>query len=348
MRRRRLAFFLAPAFFVFADTPAFDEAALLEALAGPVVGGFLAKEGLEVFFLAGGFSVEASGLSGAEVDCDCAATNGRRPNWGTENLERIPRLQNDALKPLPTVKVRTHNRQIVFSRASYYFILKVVSGSCNCAPVTFLVRCPALVDDFLEAIIDVFILAAFCDFGLIVELDLVDKKADARPCDERPDPQAKAMKLGPTRQPRRPVGLCHGCRLRTGSAAVGYAAADARLMAWPGACAANGSLNTDPLCQPGTLSCSLSLRFNEGDGSFCVCCAANLFRAMRWSKARAVRANPHPANQRRSAHRPRTQARQLCPSTKVEESALRRLVPRIPSGSAHLDRPPERSPGPDL
>src|SRR5271163_4709841 len=56
-------------------------------------------------------------------------------------------------------------------------MLKVVGGSGNGVPVTFLVRGPALLDRFFKTVVEIFVLSAFRDLGLVVEFDLVDQEA---------------------------------------------------------------------------------------------------------------------------------------------------------------------------
>ena len=55
--------------------------------------------------------------------------------------------------------------------------LKVIGGSGNCVPVTFLVRGAAFFDRFFQTVVEVFVLSAFRDLGLIVEFDLIDQQA---------------------------------------------------------------------------------------------------------------------------------------------------------------------------
>src|SRR5467141_4753320 len=92
-------------------------------------------------------------------------------------FQRKPRLQNGALKPYLLPEVGTHDRKIVFCETSYYFILKVIAGSCNRLPVTFLVRRTAFLDRFFQTVVQIFVFPPFRDLGLIIEFDLVDQQA---------------------------------------------------------------------------------------------------------------------------------------------------------------------------
>ena len=56
-------------------------------------------------------------------------------------------------------------------------MLKVIAGSCNRVPVTLLVHGAAFLDRFFQTVVEVFVLAAFGDLGLIIEFDLVDQQA---------------------------------------------------------------------------------------------------------------------------------------------------------------------------
>ena len=56
-------------------------------------------------------------------------------------------------------------------------MLKVIAGSCNRVPVTFLVRRAALLDRFFQTVVEILVFPAFRDLGLIIEFDLVDQQA---------------------------------------------------------------------------------------------------------------------------------------------------------------------------
>src|ERR1035437_6225374 len=88
--------------------------------------------------------------------------------------QRKPRLQNGALKPYLLPKVGTHDGKIVFCETSYYFMLKVIAGSCHRAPVTSLVRRTAFLDRFCQTVVEIFVFPAFRDLCLIIEFDLVN------------------------------------------------------------------------------------------------------------------------------------------------------------------------------
>src|SRR5260370_17023078 len=92
-------------------------------------------------------------------------------------FQRRPILQNDALKPYLVQKVGTDDGKIVFCETSYYFMLKVIAGSCNGVPVTLLVRATAFLDRFFQTVVEIFVFPAFRDLCLIIEFDLVDQQA---------------------------------------------------------------------------------------------------------------------------------------------------------------------------
>ena len=55
-------------------------------------------------------------------------------------------------------------------------MLKVIGGSCNGVPVTFLVRPTAFLDRFFQTVVEIFVFPAFRDLCLIIEFDLVDQQ----------------------------------------------------------------------------------------------------------------------------------------------------------------------------
>jgi hypothetical protein len=63
-----------------------------------------------------------------------------------KKFQRKPQLQNVALKPCLLPEVAAHDGEVVFCETSYYFMLKVIGGSSNGGPVTFLVRRTAFFD----------------------------------------------------------------------------------------------------------------------------------------------------------------------------------------------------------
>jgi len=73
-------------------------------------------------------------------------------------------------------EIRSHDGDIVFCETSYQFMLKVIAGGRNRVSVTFLVRAAAFFNRFLQTIINVFVLPAFRDLRLIVELDLIHQQ----------------------------------------------------------------------------------------------------------------------------------------------------------------------------
>src|SRR5208337_5626451 len=97
-------------------------------------------------------------------------------------LQRKPQLQNGALKPYLVPKIGTHDRKIVFCETSYYFMLKVIAGSCRRVPVTFLVRGTAFLNRFFQSIVEIFVFPAFRNLGLIVEFDLVNQQPSKPLC----------------------------------------------------------------------------------------------------------------------------------------------------------------------
>src|SRR5260370_12021699 len=97
-------------------------------------------------------------------------------------FQRRPILQNDALKPYLLPKVGTHDGKIVFCETSYYFMLKVIAGSGNRVPVTFLVRGTAFLDRLFQAVVEILVLPAFGNLRLIIEFDLVDQEAGKTLC----------------------------------------------------------------------------------------------------------------------------------------------------------------------
>src|SRR5216684_3924263 len=94
-----------------------------------------------------------------------------------KKFQRKLKLQNGALKPYLLPKVGTHDGKIVFCETSYYFMLKVIAGSCNGVPVTLLVRPTAFLDRFFQTVVEIFVFPAFRDLCLIIEFDLVDQQA---------------------------------------------------------------------------------------------------------------------------------------------------------------------------
>src|SRR5579862_2731708 len=55
-------------------------------------------------------------------------------------------------------------------------MVKVIAGTGDGIPVTLLVRRPTFLDGFLQTVVKVLVLAAFADFCLVVEFDLVDQE----------------------------------------------------------------------------------------------------------------------------------------------------------------------------
>src|ERR1035438_1998632 len=91
-------------------------------------------------------------------------------------FQRKTQPLNAALKPYLLPEVGTHDGRVVFCETSYYFTLKVIGGSRNRGPVTFLVRRPALVDRFFQAVVEILVFSAFRNLRLVVEFDLVDQQ----------------------------------------------------------------------------------------------------------------------------------------------------------------------------
>ena len=82
--------------------------------------------------------------TGVCATADSKIPNGSRENIPTKNFAAKLRTQTYLLP-----KVGAHDRDVVFCETSYYFTMKVIGGSGNCIPVTFLVRHAAFVDDIL-------------------------------------------------------------------------------------------------------------------------------------------------------------------------------------------------------
>src|ERR1700690_1353727 len=108
------------------------------------------------------------------VDCAPAWND---PGANRKNVSAKTETANLRTDSHLRLKVWTHHAQIVFCETSSDFIFKVIAGSCNRAPVTLMVRGAALVDRILQAIIEVFIGAAFGELGFVIKLDLIDQQA---------------------------------------------------------------------------------------------------------------------------------------------------------------------------
>src|SRR5208283_2767219 len=74
-------------------------------------------------------------------------------------------------------EVRPHNREIILGQAAHQFVLKVISARSDGATVAFLERPPALVDVFLQTVVQILVAPSFSHFRLVVELDLVNQQA---------------------------------------------------------------------------------------------------------------------------------------------------------------------------
>src|ERR1035438_7828681 len=82
--------------------------------------------------------------TGVCATADSKIPSGSRENIPTKNFTAKLRTQTYLLP-----KVGAHDRDVIFCETSYYFTMKVIGGSGNCVPVTFLVRHAAFVDDIL-------------------------------------------------------------------------------------------------------------------------------------------------------------------------------------------------------
>src|SRR5438105_8182317 len=69
-----------------------------------------------------------------------------------------------------------HQGGIVFRQHLHHFLIEVVAAGGRSVAITLIVTGAALFDVFLEAIIQVAMLAAFADLGLVVELDLIHQQ----------------------------------------------------------------------------------------------------------------------------------------------------------------------------
>jgi hypothetical protein len=67
-----------------------------------------------------------------------------------------------------TVKIGAKKRDVILSQAADQFAAKVVRDRCYSVAVALVVGRTALVDVFFEPIVQIFVLAAFGDFGLVV------------------------------------------------------------------------------------------------------------------------------------------------------------------------------------
>src|SRR5208283_5954265 len=140
------------------------------------------EEAALVFFLTGALLTGvllagvplAGALSGGVDDWDWAAAAGKKPSQSRKKISARTRTAKRRTQTYLLPKVGTHDGKVVFCETSYYFMLKVIAGSCNRVPVTFLVRRTTLLDRFFQTAVEIFVLAAFGDLCLIVEFDLVD------------------------------------------------------------------------------------------------------------------------------------------------------------------------------
>ena len=74
-------------------------------------------------------------------------------------------------------EVRAHDRKVVLGQAAYDFLREVIAARRNGVAVALLERGAALIDVFFQAVVEIFIAAAFVDLRLVVQLDLIDQQA---------------------------------------------------------------------------------------------------------------------------------------------------------------------------
>ena len=74
------------------------------------------------------------------------------------------------------MKVRPQQRNIIFGQAADEFGAEVIGAGRYGVAVALVVGRPALIDIFFEAIVQIFMLAAFRNFGLVVKLDLIHQQ----------------------------------------------------------------------------------------------------------------------------------------------------------------------------
>src|SRR5689334_304341 len=92
-------------------------------------------------------------------------------------------MANDK-RPLLSIspKIGAHDGTIILSQAANQFLAKVVgAGGCGIA-VPLLESAAALLDVFLQPVVEIFVLAAFGDFYLIVQLDFIDQQPGEALC----------------------------------------------------------------------------------------------------------------------------------------------------------------------
>src|SRR5437667_4074293 len=65
-------------------------------------------------------------------------------------------------------KIGAHNGTVVFGQAAYQFVIEIIAARGRSIAITLPVSRTALLDVILQAVIDVFVLASFGDFDLVV------------------------------------------------------------------------------------------------------------------------------------------------------------------------------------
>src|SRR5207247_2564016 len=65
-------------------------------------------------------------------------------------------------------KIGAHNGTVVFGQAAYQFVIEIIAARGRSIAITLPVSRTALLDVVLQAVIYIFVLASFGDFGLVV------------------------------------------------------------------------------------------------------------------------------------------------------------------------------------
>src|SRR5271154_675582 len=79
--------------------------------------------------------------------------------------------------PNLVAEIRPHNRDVILSQTAHQLVLKIFPAGGDRAAVTLLKRAPALIDVFLQAVVQILVTPALCNLRLIVELDLIHQQS---------------------------------------------------------------------------------------------------------------------------------------------------------------------------
>src|SRR6059058_6527150 len=131
----------------------------------------LAGTGLSGSFLA------LLGISGRGFICYCATAAGASAAKPAHKI-RSASTPTDCQRLRTTLcllspKIGAHNGTVVFGQAAYQFVIEIIAARGRSIAITLPVSRTALLDVILQAVIDVFVLASFGDFGLVVQLDFI-------------------------------------------------------------------------------------------------------------------------------------------------------------------------------